>query len=160
MRLTSSRLIRCLAGAAAACVGSTHHASQQPQGGRGGLRRAPAAASIVSSIVRCCSSDGGLVLAHAAASGPRWQLGARPPSRLPAPPSHPQLQIPDWVDVVKTAPCKELPPLDKDWYYIRAGEQRAQHARMMDGPAVGAQQQWGPCPACCTHGHWQKQGLA
>jgi hypothetical protein len=33
-----------------------------------------------------------------------------------------QLQIPDWVDVVKTACFKELPPLDRDWYYIRAGE--------------------------------------
>lgn len=36
-----------------------------------------------------------------------------------------QLQIPDWVDVVKTARFKELPPQDKDWYYIRAGEQQA-----------------------------------
>lgn len=35
-----------------------------------------------------------------------------------------QLQIPDWVDVVKTARFKELPPQDKDWYYIRAGEQQ------------------------------------
>jgi ribosomal protein S19E (S16A) len=25
------------------------------------------------------------------------------------------------VDVVKTAVRKELPPQDKDWYYIRAG---------------------------------------
>jgi ribosomal protein S19E (S16A) len=32
-----------------------------------------------------------------------------------------QLQIPDWVDIVKTATFKELPPQDKDWYYIRAG---------------------------------------
>ncbi|KAI8466685.1 MAG: component of cytosolic 80S ribosome and 40S small subunit [Monoraphidium minutum] len=31
-----------------------------------------------------------------------------------------KLQIPDWVDVVKTACFKELPPLDRDWYYIRA----------------------------------------
>jgi ribosomal protein S19E (S16A) len=33
----------------------------------------------------------------------------------------PQLQIPDWVDIVKTGRFKELPPQDKDWYYIRAG---------------------------------------
>lgn len=32
-----------------------------------------------------------------------------------------QLQIPDWVDIVKTATFKELPPQEKDWYYIRAG---------------------------------------
>jgi len=31
-----------------------------------------------------------------------------------------KLQIPDWVDIVKTATFKELPPQDKDWYYIRA----------------------------------------
>jgi hypothetical protein len=36
-----------------------------------------------------------------------------------------QLQIPDWVDIVKTATFKELPPQDKDWYYIRAGTSRA-----------------------------------
>lgn len=35
-----------------------------------------------------------------------------------------QLQIPDWVDIVKTATFKELPPQDKDWYYIRAGATR------------------------------------
>jgi ribosomal protein S19E (S16A) len=34
--------------------------------------------------------------------------------------NNPQLQIPDWVDIVKTACFKELPPLDRDWYYIRA----------------------------------------
>lgn len=42
-----------------------------------------------------------------------------------------QLQIPDWVDIVKTATFKELPPQDKDWYYIRAGvtaAHRTQHA--------------------------------
>eukprot|EP00877_Chromochloris_zofingiensis_P006786 jgi/Chrzof1/2360/Cz11g12080.t1 len=31
-----------------------------------------------------------------------------------------KLQIPDWVDVVKTATFKELAPYDRDWYYIRA----------------------------------------
>lgn len=29
-------------------------------------------------------------------------------------------QIPDWVDVVKTARFKELPPMDRDWFYVRA----------------------------------------
>lgn len=42
-----------------------------------------------------------------------------------------QLQIPDWVDIVKTATFKELPPQDKDWYYIRAG-----------GMGGGQQQGW------------------
>lgn len=32
-----------------------------------------------------------------------------------------QLQLPAWVDIVKTAKSKELPPLDPDWYYVRAG---------------------------------------
>ena len=28
---------------------------------------------------------------------------------------------PAWVDLVKTAPSKELAPFDQDWYFIRAG---------------------------------------
>ena len=32
-----------------------------------------------------------------------------------------QIQLPSWVDIVKTAPFKELAPYDPDWYYIRAG---------------------------------------
>jgi len=30
------------------------------------------------------------------------------------------LELPPWVDIVKTAALKELPPADPDWYYIRA----------------------------------------
>ena len=33
-----------------------------------------------------------------------------------------QIQLPTWVDIVKTGAYKELPPYDPDWYYIRAGE--------------------------------------
>jgi ribosomal protein S19E (S16A) len=33
-----------------------------------------------------------------------------------------QMELPEWVDIVKTARFKELPPSDPDWYYIRAGE--------------------------------------
>jgi small subunit ribosomal protein S19e len=33
-----------------------------------------------------------------------------------------QMELPEWVDIVKTARFKELPPYDADWYYIRAGE--------------------------------------
>ena len=31
-----------------------------------------------------------------------------------------KLEIPEWVDVVKTAKCKELAPMDPNWFYIRA----------------------------------------
>jgi ribosomal protein S19E (S16A) len=30
-----------------------------------------------------------------------------------------KVKMPEWVDVVKTAPSKELAPYDPDWYYIR-----------------------------------------
>ena len=33
-----------------------------------------------------------------------------------------KLEIPTWVDTVKTGPQKELAPYDPDWYYVRAGE--------------------------------------
>jgi small subunit ribosomal protein S19e len=33
-----------------------------------------------------------------------------------------QMELPEWVDIVKTARFKELPPCDPDWYYIRAGK--------------------------------------
>ena len=33
-----------------------------------------------------------------------------------------QIQLPSWVDLIKTASFKELAPYDPDWYYIRAGE--------------------------------------
>jgi len=32
-----------------------------------------------------------------------------------------KLDVPTWVDLVKTAPHKELAPYDADWFYIRAG---------------------------------------
>jgi small subunit ribosomal protein S19e len=35
-----------------------------------------------------------------------------------------QLQLPAWVDIVKTSKAKELPPYDPDWYYVRAGMPR------------------------------------
>lgn len=33
-----------------------------------------------------------------------------------------KLEIPTWVDTVKTGRHKELAPYDPDWYYVRAGE--------------------------------------
>lgn len=32
-----------------------------------------------------------------------------------------QVQLPQYVDYVKTGAFKELSPLDPDWYYTRAG---------------------------------------
>lgn len=31
------------------------------------------------------------------------------------------IEIPPWVDTIKTAPRKELAPYDPDWLYIRIG---------------------------------------
>ncbi len=33
-----------------------------------------------------------------------------------------QVELPQWVDTVKTAPSKELAPYDQDWFYIRIGK--------------------------------------
>ena len=51
----------------------------------------------------------------------------RPPSLSRSPPlfSFPkqtkqQIQLPSWVDIVKTGAHKELAPYDPDWYYTRA----------------------------------------
>lgn len=32
-----------------------------------------------------------------------------------------KLEVPTWVDLVKTGSYKELAPYDPDWYYVRAG---------------------------------------
>jgi small subunit ribosomal protein S19e len=32
-----------------------------------------------------------------------------------------KLEVPTWVDLVKTGAYKELAPYDPDWYYVRAG---------------------------------------
>lgn len=32
------------------------------------------------------------------------------------------IDLPAWVDTVKTAPRKELAPYDQDWFYIRIGK--------------------------------------
>lgn len=32
-----------------------------------------------------------------------------------------KLEVPTWVDIVKTGTYKELAPYDQDWFYIRAG---------------------------------------
>ncbi|KAI4999342.1 hypothetical protein ZWY2020_003931 [Hordeum vulgare] len=35
-------------------------------------------------------------------------------------PCHGRMELPEWVDIVKTTMFKELPPTDPDWYYMRA----------------------------------------
>jgi small subunit ribosomal protein S19e len=32
-----------------------------------------------------------------------------------------KIEIPTWVDIVKTGAYKELAPYDPDWFYVRAG---------------------------------------
>jgi small subunit ribosomal protein S19e len=33
-----------------------------------------------------------------------------------------KLDVPKWVDVVKTGTAKELAPIDPDWFYVRVGK--------------------------------------
>jgi small subunit ribosomal protein S19e len=32
-----------------------------------------------------------------------------------------KIEVPKWVDLVKTGTFKELAPYDPDWYYVRCG---------------------------------------
>jgi ribosomal protein S19E (S16A) len=41
------------------------------------------------------------------------------------------MELPEWVDIVKTARFKELPPYDPDWYYTRAGKGSCLFAKMI-----------------------------
>jgi len=47
-----------------------------------------------------------------------------------------KFETPAWVDLVKTAPFKELAPLDPDWYYIRAASV-ARQIYLRGGRGVG-----------------------
>jgi small subunit ribosomal protein S19e len=38
-----------------------------------------------------------------------------------------KLEVPTWVDIVKTGSFKELAPYDPDWYYVRAGALHSVH---------------------------------
>ena len=35
-----------------------------------------------------------------------------------------KLEIPKWVDIVKTGTYKELAPYDPDWFYVRCGKKK------------------------------------
>eukprot|EP00842_Homolaphlyctis_polyrhiza_P000026 jgi/Hompol1/1023/HPOL_005489-RA len=47
-----------------------------------------------------------------------------------------KLEIPKWVDLVKTSTQKELAPYDPDWFYVRAASV-ARHIYLRRGVGVG-----------------------
>lgn len=48
-----------------------------------------------------------------------------------------KLEIPNWVDTVKTGSYKELAPYDPDWYYVRAAS-IARHIYLRKHVGIGA----------------------
>jgi small subunit ribosomal protein S19e len=48
-----------------------------------------------------------------------------------------KLEVPAWVDIVKTASFKELAPYDPDWFYVRAATV-ARHIYLRKSVGVGA----------------------
>ncbi|KAJ3137899.1 40S ribosomal protein S19 [Physocladia obscura] len=48
-----------------------------------------------------------------------------------------KLEVPKWVDIVKTATHKELAPYDPDWFYVRAASV-ARHIYLRKQVGVGA----------------------
>ncbi|KDE06519.1 40S ribosomal protein S19-A [Microbotryum lychnidis-dioicae p1A1 Lamole] len=50
-----------------------------------------------------------------------------------------KIEVPTWVDIVKTATSKELAPYDPDWFYIRAAAV-ARHIYLRKHVGVGALQ--------------------
>ena len=48
-----------------------------------------------------------------------------------------KLEIPNWVDIVKTGAYKELAPYDPDWYYVRAAA-LARHIYLRKHVGIGA----------------------
>ena len=48
-----------------------------------------------------------------------------------------KIEIPKWVDYVKTSPAKELAPYDPDWFYIRCAS-IARKVYLRPGTGVGA----------------------
>lgn len=47
-----------------------------------------------------------------------------------------RLEVPKWVDLVKTGAHKELAPYDPDWFYVRAAS-IARHVYLRKGTGVG-----------------------
>ncbi|KAJ3105679.1 40S ribosomal protein S19 [Phlyctochytrium planicorne] len=56
-----------------------------------------------------------------------------------------RLEVPKWVDIVKTGKQKELAPYDPDWFYVRAASV-ARHIYLRSGVGVGAlRKNYGGC---------------
>lgn len=49
-----------------------------------------------------------------------------------------KLEVPKWVDLVKTASFKELAPIDADWFYARVGRRILSVQSDGDGNVDGA----------------------
>mmetsp|Transcript_15184 Transcript_15184/g.17723 ORF Transcript_15184/g.17723 Transcript_15184/m.17723 type:complete len:167 (+) Transcript_15184:209-709(+) len=47
-----------------------------------------------------------------------------------------KIELPSWVDLVKTATHKELAPFDEDWYYVRAAS-IARHVYLRPHTGIG-----------------------
>merc|ERR1711977_76863 len=62
-----------------------------------------------------------------------------------------KLDIPTWVDIVKTGPQKELSPYDPDWFYTRAAAV-ARHIYLRKYVGVGTLTKW--------HGGAKNRGVA
>ncbi|GER57088.1 40S ribosomal protein S19, partial [Striga asiatica] len=69
------------------------------------------------------------------------ELNCRTDLSLILPPTrcfvHGKMELPDWIDLVKTDVLKELAPYDPDWYYIRAASM-ARKLYLRGGLGVGA----------------------
>ena len=61
-----------------------------------------------------------LLLSHLHASFFSFSLSRSPPLFSFPKQTKQQIQLPSWVDIVKTGAHKELAPYDPDWYYTRA----------------------------------------
>jgi small subunit ribosomal protein S19e len=48
-----------------------------------------------------------------------------------------KLEVPSWIDLVKTSTAKELAPSDPDWFYVRVAS-IARHIYLRPGVGVGA----------------------
>lgn len=47
-----------------------------------------------------------------------------------------KIEVPTWVDIVKTGAFKEQAPYDPDWYYVRAGEFCTTHRPLLTDAAA------------------------
>lgn len=52
-----------------------------------------------------------------------------------------RLELPEWVDYVKTGRSREMPPIDPDWYYVRAAS-IVRKIYLNAGLGIGALAHW------------------